>query len=43
MGRTTNNIVSGYQIQDGDVWNQVEKGLNTQGALWVRTVLGVNI
>ena len=33
------NIVSGYQLQDGDVWNQVEKGLNTQGAFWVRTPL----
>ena len=33
------NIVSGYQLQDGDVWNQVEKGLDTQGALWVRKPL----
>jgi len=33
------NIVSGYQLQDGDVWNSVEKGLNTQGDLWLRTPL----
>ncbi len=33
------NIVSGYQLQDGDVWNQVEKGLDTKTALWVRTPL----
>ena len=33
------NIISGYQLQDGDVWNQVEKGLGTQNAFWVRTPL----
>ncbi|OGR48264.1 MAG: hypothetical protein A2X37_05610 [Elusimicrobia bacterium GWA2_66_18] len=33
------NIVSGYQLQDGDVWNQVEKDLGTQTALWVRSPL----
>jgi len=33
------NIVSGYQIQDGDVWNQIEKDLNTQTALWIRSPL----
>lgn len=33
------NIISGYQMQDGDVWNQVEKGLSTQKALWIRTPL----
>ncbi len=33
------NIVSGYQLQDGDVWNQVENGLKTQTAFWVRTPL----
>ncbi len=33
------NIVSGYQLQDGDVWNQVEKGLDTKAALWVRSPL----
>ena len=33
------NIISGYQLQDGDVWNQVEKGLSTQKALWIRTPL----
>ena len=33
------NIISGYQLQDGDVWNQVEKELSTQKALWIRTPL----
>ncbi len=33
------NIVSGYQLQDGDVWNQVEDRLDTTGALWIRTPL----
>lgn len=33
------NIVSGYQLQDGDVWNNVEKSLETRSALWVRTPL----
>ncbi len=33
------NIISGYQLQDGDVWNQIEKGLSTQKALWIRTPL----
>ncbi|MBI2789616.1 MAG: hypothetical protein HYX59_13135 [Elusimicrobia bacterium] len=33
------NIISGYQLQDGDVWNQVEKDISTQKALWVRTPL----
>ncbi|MDP3541204.1 MAG: hypothetical protein Q8T11_01900 [Elusimicrobiota bacterium] len=33
------NIISGYQMQDGDVWNQIEKGLPTQKALWIRTPL----
>lgn len=33
------NIISGYQMQDGDVWNQVEKDLSTQKALWIRTPL----
>jgi hypothetical protein len=33
------NIVSGYQLQDGDVWNQIEKELPTHDALWVRTPL----
>ncbi|MDE2038986.1 MAG: hypothetical protein KGO96_00060 [Elusimicrobia bacterium] len=36
------NIVSGYQLQDGDVWNNVENGLNTAGALWLRTPLHPN-
>jgi hypothetical protein len=33
------NIISGYQMQDGDVWNQVEKDLSTQQALWIRSPL----
>ena len=33
------NIISGYQMQDGDVWNQIEKDLSTHQALWVRTPL----
>ncbi|MBI4371809.1 MAG: hypothetical protein HY552_05885 [Elusimicrobia bacterium] len=33
------NVVSGYQLQDGDVWSNVEKGLDTRRALWLRTPL----
>jgi hypothetical protein len=33
------NVVSGYQMQDGDVWNNVEKGLDTSGLLFVRQPL----
>ncbi len=33
------NIVSGYQIQDGDVYNQVERGYNAAASFWVRTPL----
>ncbi|PIR19279.1 MAG: hypothetical protein COV48_02865, partial [Elusimicrobia bacterium CG11_big_fil_rev_8_21_14_0_20_64_6] len=33
------NIISGYQMQDGDIWNNVEKGLSTQKALWIRSPL----
>jgi len=33
------NIISGYQLQDGDVWNQIEKDLSTNQALWIRTPL----
>ena len=33
------NVITGYQLQDGDVWNQVENGFSTQRALWVRTPL----
>jgi hypothetical protein len=33
------SVVSGYQLQDGDVWNQVERGLDTSGAFWIRTPL----
>jgi hypothetical protein len=33
------NIVSGYQIQDGDVWNQIENEYSTMGSLWVRSPL----
>jgi hypothetical protein len=35
----TFNIVNGYQLQDGDVWNNVESGYQDSGALWVRTPL----
>ena len=31
------NVASGYQIQDGDVWNNVEKNLRSQFSLWVRS------
>jgi hypothetical protein len=31
------NVVSGYQIQDGDVWNNIERGYQTNANLWVRT------
>jgi hypothetical protein len=33
------NIVNGYQLQDGDVWNYVESGYQDSMALWVRTPL----
>lgn len=33
------NIVSGYQLQDGDVWNNVEKGLDSSGLFFVRQPL----
>jgi hypothetical protein len=33
------NIVSGYQLQDGDVWNNVEKSLDTSGMFFVRQSL----
>lgn len=33
------NIVSGYQLQDGDVWNNVEKGLDSSGFFFVRQPL----
>lgn len=32
-------FINGYQIQDGDVWNQVENTYRTNFALWVRTPL----
>ncbi|MBI4375846.1 MAG: hypothetical protein HY549_05285 [Elusimicrobia bacterium] len=32
-------IISGYQLQDGDVWNNVERGLNTMTSLWIRAPL----
>ncbi|MBI5240681.1 MAG: hypothetical protein HY926_09425 [Elusimicrobia bacterium] len=31
------NIVNGYQIQDGDVWNNVPSGYQSNLDLWVRT------
>ena len=33
------NIVSGYQLQDGDVWNNIEKQLDTSQDFFVRQVL----
>ncbi|HEX4047700.1 MAG TPA: hypothetical protein VH309_07700, partial [Elusimicrobiota bacterium] len=33
------NIVSGYQLQDGDVWNNVEKQLDTAQDFFVRQTL----
>ncbi|MBI3566482.1 MAG: hypothetical protein HY079_14910, partial [Elusimicrobia bacterium] len=33
------NIVSGYQLQDGDVWNNVEKGLDSTNKFFVRQSL----
>ncbi len=33
------NIVNGYQIQDGDVWNNVESGYQSNLNLWVRSPL----
>lgn len=33
------NIVSGYQLQDGDVWNNVEKELDSTGKFFVRQSL----
>lgn len=33
------NIISGYQLQDGDVWNNVEKELNTSQYFFVRQTL----
>ncbi|MDE1976431.1 MAG: hypothetical protein KGI84_04130, partial [Elusimicrobia bacterium] len=38
----TLDIVNGYQIQDGDVWNNVERGLNPMGDLWIRSGLRPN-
>ncbi|MDD5629345.1 MAG: hypothetical protein PHU21_09790, partial [Elusimicrobia bacterium] len=33
------NIVNGYQLQDGDVWNNVESGYQSNLNLWVRSPL----
>jgi hypothetical protein len=33
------NIITGYQLQDGDVWNNVEKSLDTSQFFFVRQVL----
>ncbi len=33
------NVVSGYQLQDGDVWNNVEDGLTTTNKFFVRQSL----
>jgi hypothetical protein len=36
------NIVSSYQLQDGDVWQNMDKDQPTMGALWLRTPLSPN-
>ncbi|PCI40398.1 MAG: hypothetical protein COB53_01340 [Elusimicrobia bacterium] len=33
------SLTNGYQIQDGDVWNNVESEFETKGEFWVRTPL----
>jgi hypothetical protein len=33
------NVITGYQLQDGDVWNNVEKSYNTSQYFFVRQVL----
>ncbi|MFA6031102.1 MAG: hypothetical protein WC969_14700 [Elusimicrobiota bacterium] len=33
------SLTNGYSLQDGDVYNNIEKGLDTKTALWVRTPL----
>ncbi|MFH1725100.1 MAG: hypothetical protein ABII00_10840 [Elusimicrobiota bacterium] len=33
------SLTNGYQLQDGDVWNNVEKGLDTKFDVWLRTPL----
>lgn len=35
----TMTISSGYQLQDGDSWQNVESSLSSRGALWIRTPL----
>ncbi|HUT85942.1 MAG TPA: hypothetical protein VMW66_03800 [Elusimicrobiales bacterium] len=32
-------IYSGYQLQDGDVWNNVESALDSKSSLWIRNSL----
>lgn len=33
------SLTNGFQTQDGDTWNNLERGLDTKTALWVRTPL----
>ena len=33
------NIAAGYQVQDGDVWNNVEDQLRSETKLWIRSPL----
>lgn len=33
------SVTSNYQLQDGDVWQNVEKGYNTKTELWIRNPL----
>ncbi|MHB2026125.1 MAG: hypothetical protein ACYCPQ_05750 [Elusimicrobiota bacterium] len=35
----TLDIVNGYQLQDGDVWDNVERSLNPMAAIWIRSGL----
>jgi hypothetical protein len=36
------NLISGYQMQDGDVWNNVDRSLNNQALLSIRQPLKAN-
>jgi hypothetical protein len=36
------SIISGYQLQDGDVWNNVTTGFNDLSALWIRSEINPN-
>ncbi len=36
------NVQTSYQLQDGDVWQNVERGLDTRSSLWIRSPLRPN-